>query len=177
VSVITLCPLLELEDTQEPTALGRLKRKDWRDDERTNLIGLPAENTKYADMVLTDPPVDEVKVELTYKHILEPRLTIIINRSVTSKVGPLTFSAALANACTQQGDTCLYEPPMPSNNYSASLDLLSGTTMNDVAFQAVQKHGGSFVLDPKKSQFIFPSPRIVVPSNKERMDMEANRAQ
>jgi len=164
---------------QEPTALGRLKRKGWRDRdvERTNPIGLPAENTKYADMVLTDPPVDEVDVILTYKHSSMPLLMIRFNRHVTSKIGPLTFSAVLADACAQRGDTYLHEPPMPSNNYGGSHSWLQDTTMNDLAFQAVQKHGGSFALDWKKSQFVFQNPRIVVPSTKERIDMEANRAQ
>lgn len=177
VFVVALCPLLELEDAQETTALGRLKRKGWQDDERANLIGLPAENSRYADMVLTDPPVNEIWIRFTYKHSIWPSLLIRVERYVKSKVGPLTVGAVLREARTKPGDTFLFEPPMPSNNYCASHACIPRSNVNDVILQAVQEHGGGFALDVKKSQFIFRNPRIVVPNSEERVEMEANRTE
>jgi hypothetical protein len=177
VSVVALCPLLELQDAQETTALGRLKRKGWQDDERANLIGLPAENTRYADMILTDPPVNELDIEFIYTHSLWPLLKIRAERRVKSKDGPLTIGAVMRSARSQPGNTFVYHPPMPSNNYNRSHACLPSSTVNDVILQAVQEHGGSFALDLKNSHFVFEHPRIVVPNTEEMMDMEANRAE
>lgn len=187
VSVVALCPLLELEDSQETTALGRLKRRGWRGQERANLIGLPAENTKYYDMVLSDPPVHEVEVELTYKHSLKPLLMIRGKRFVSSPASPLTIAAVLSDACGSLSHTYLHEPPMPSNNYNASHAFLPAATIKDLMAQKVQEYGSSFALDLTNTQFIFrnrvawvPQPvinRIVVPNAKEMMEMEASRAQ
>ena len=175
--MVNLCPLLVLDDAKETTALGRLKRKGWQDDERANLTGLPAENTRYADMVLTDPPVNTVGIKFTYKHSLWPMLRIQAKRHIKSKGGPLTIGAVLRSACSEPGNTYLHEPPMPSNNYGRSHACLQNSTVDSVILQTVQEHGGSFTLDLKDSQFVFQSPRIVVPSFQERMEMEANRSE
>jgi hypothetical protein len=66
---------------------------------------------------------------------------------------------------------------MPSNNYGRSHACLQNSTVDNVILQTVREHGGSFTLDLKDSQFVFWSPRIVVPSLEERMDMEAYRAE
>ncbi|GAB7323568.1 hypothetical protein MBLNU13_g07068t2 [Cladosporium sp. NU13] len=159
VSVVSLCPLLELDDTQESTALGRLKRKGWQEDERAHLTGLPAENTKYADMFLTDPPTYKVQIEVTYKHSLKPLLMIRAKRHVVSTTSPLTVGAVLESACTQPGDTYLHEPAMPANNYNASHRFLKSSTINDVIVQTLQEHGGSFALDLSNSEFVFKNRR------------------
>lgn len=177
VTMVDLCPLLELDDAQESAALGRLKRKGWQDDERANLTGLPTESTRYNNMILTDPPVNAVGVKLTYKHSLWPSLRIQAKRHIKSKSGPLTIGAALRSACTGPGTTYLHEPRMPSNNYGRSHACLQNSTVDNVILQTVREHGGSFTLDLKDSQFVFWSPRIVVPSLEERMDMEAYRAE
>lgn len=177
VSVVALCPMLELQDAQETAALGRLKRKGWQDAERASMIGLPAENTRYADMILTDPPVNELDIELIYTHSLWPLLKIRAERHVKSTDGPLTIGAVMRSARSQPGNTFVYDPPMPSNNYNRSHAYLPSSTVDDVILQAVQEHGGSFALDLKNSHFVFEHPRIVVPNNEEMMDMEANRAE
>ena len=175
--MVDLCPLIELDDAQETTALGRLKRKGWQRDERANLTGLPAENTRYANMILTDPPINAVDVKLTYKHSLWPLLRIQAKRHVQSKGRQLTIGVALSSACSKPGNTFLHEPPMPSNNYGRSHACLQNSTVDDVILQTVQEHGGSFTIDLKDSQFVFQSPRIVVPSMEERLETEANHAQ
>jgi hypothetical protein len=177
VSVIALCPLLELQDTQETTALGRLKRKGWKDDERAILTGLPAENTRYANMILTDPPVNELDIKLMYKHSLWPQLTIKAKRHVKSKDGPLTIGAMLRGACSEPGDTFLHEPPMPSNDYGRSHACMPLSTVNDVILQTVQEQGGSFALDLTKSKLVFRSARIVVPSTEEMEEIDAKRTE
>lgn len=179
VSAVALCPLLELEDTQETSALGRLKRRGWQVEERVNLIGLPAEDTKYANMILTDPPVSGLEIELTYKHSLWPLLMIRAKRCVCSKHegNLLTIGAVLSSACSQPDNTYLHNPPMPSNNYDRSHECLPESTVNDVILQTVQKHGGSFALDLTNTQLLFPYPHIVVPDAEERKEMDANRVQ
>ena len=62
VTAVTLCPLLELEDREETTALGRLEKTGLQQHERANLVAMPAEDSKYANMILTDPPIYEVEV-------------------------------------------------------------------------------------------------------------------
>jgi hypothetical protein len=157
--------------------LRRLRRKGWKDAERANMIGLPAENTKYADMILTDPPVNELDIELTYKHSLWPLLTIRALRRVRSKDGPLTVGEVLRSARSQPGNTFLHDPPMPSNNYNRAHACLPDSTANDVILRAVQGHGGSFALDLKNTHLVFEYPRIVVPNAEELMDMDANRTE
>jgi hypothetical protein len=174
LSVVALCPLLELEDTQETAALARLKRRDWKDTERAHITRLPAENTRYADMILTDPPVNELDVELTYKHSLWPLLRIEAKRRIKNKVG-LTIGALLGSARSELGDTYVYEPPMPSNNYGRAHACVTGSAVNDVILQTVQENGGSFALDLANSKLIFQSPRIVVPNDQEMMEMDAKR--
>lgn len=177
VSAVSLCPLLELEDFQETTALGRLKRRGWQVEERLDLIGLPAENTRYASMILTDPPVSGLSIELTYKNSSWPLLMIKAKRYVRSKGGPHIIGAVLRSACSQPGDTYLHNPPMPSNNYERSHECLPESTVNDVILQTVQKHGGSFALDLTNTQLVFQYPRIVVPNAEEMKEMDANRVQ
>jgi hypothetical protein len=167
VSVVALCPLLELQDAQETSALRRLKRRGWMNDERANMIGLPAENTRYADMILTDPPVSELFIQLTYKHSLWPLLTIRADRRVRSKDGTLTIGEVLRSARSQPGNTFLHDPPMPSNNYNRAHACLPDSTANDVILWAVQEHGGSFALDLKNTHLVFEYPRIVVPNAEE----------
>ena len=119
-SLLALCPLLKLEGAEETTALGRLKEKGWYGEERTHLTGLPAENTKYADILLTDPPSYKIQIEVTYKHNLKPLLMTRAKRHVVSTSSPLTVGGVLNSACTQPGDTYLHEPAMPANNRNAS---------------------------------------------------------
>lgn len=177
VSVVALCPLLELEDAQETTALGRLKRRGWGGGERVNLAGLPAENTTYASMILTDPPVSGLGITLTYKHSMWPSLEIRAKRYVRSKGDPLTIGAVLSSACSEPDFTYLYMPPMPSNNYEHSHARLPHSTVNDIILQTVQEHGGSFALDLTSSSLVFEYPNIiVVPSVDEMMEMDSKRA-
>lgn len=173
VSVVASCPLLELEDAQETTALGRLKRKGWQDNERVYLTGLPAENTRYANMILTDPPANSVDVELAFKHNLWPVLKIRAERRI--KIEQLTIGMALRSACSKPGNTFLHGPPMPSNNYNRSHACLPRSTVNDVILQTVKEHGGSFSLDLTNKRFVFQNTRIVVPSAEEIMEMDAKR--
>lgn len=186
VSVVTLCPLLELDDSQEISALGRLQRKGWQEGERVNLTRLPAENTKYRNMVLTEPPCYEVHAELTYKHSLEPQLMIRAKRHIISKSYPLTIGAVLSSACRRIGDVYLHEPPMASNGYSASHRSRQRFSIDGMIFSKVREHGGSFALDLTNSQFVFRNRqsgfglvvnRIVVPSAEERLDLEVSRIQ
>ena len=186
VSVVTLCPLLEHDDSQETSALGRLKRKGWQEDERANLTRLPAENTKYRNMTLTEPPCYEVHAELTYKHSLKPLLMIRAKRQITSKSYPLTIGAVLSSACSGIGDVYLHEPPMASNGYNASHRSEQRFSIDGMIFAKVREHGGSFALDLTNSQFVFRNRRsgfdtvvnrIVVLSAEERLELEASRIQ
>jgi hypothetical protein len=184
VSVVSLCPLLELDDPQESTAFGRLKRLGWQDDERANLTTLPAENTRYADMILTDPPVDEIHVELTYKHDLRPLLMIRAARRVTSTASPLTIGAVLDSACSELGPLYLHDPPTGLNNYHASHMSVEESSINEMMAQQVREHRGRFALDLTNTQFFFRNStsssghvvnRIIVPSAEERLSMEVKR--
>ena len=177
VSVVALCPLLELEDAQETAALGRLKRRGWQGEERVKLIGLPAENTRYASMILTDPPVNKLRISLTYKHSLWPSLEIRARRYVRSKGDPLTIGTVLRSACSEPGFTYLYMPPMPFNNYEGSHARLPHSTVNNIILQTVQEHGGSFALDLTSSSLVFSYPPIVVPNAEEMMEIDKKRAQ
>ena len=141
-----------------------------------NLIGLPAEDTRYANTILTDPPVSELRIELAYKHSLWPLLMIRAKRHVRSKGSPLTIGEMLRIACSEPGDTYLHNPPMPSNNCNRSHECLPESTINDVILQTVQKHGGSFARDLTNTQLVFQHPHIVVPNAEERTEMDANRA-
>ena len=84
LSAVTLCPLLELDDCRKETAMDRIKRNGWHDAERANLIGMPPENTKYIDMILTDPPTFDVEAHLTFKHSLNPTLMVSATRQVSN---------------------------------------------------------------------------------------------
>lgn len=185
VSAVALCPLLQLVDYQETSALGRIKRKGLYD-ERVILIGRPTENTKYANMILTDPPVHQVSAELTYKHTLHPLLMVRARRYVVDANSPLTFNTVVQSARQQVGDVFVHDPPTATNNYKVSHFFKPNSSIDAEVLLKVQEYGGKFVLDPKNSELVFEDRRvtptfvvqrrIIVPSAKERLDMEAKRA-
>lgn len=188
MSAVELCPLLRLDGHQEATALDRIKRYDWQEGERVKLVGLPAQNTTYANMILTDPPVDKVHAELTYKHSLHPLLMIRARRYVENTGSPLTISAVISRACSEPGPLYLHDPSRASNNYHASHQYVKQESINGMMSQKTQEHDGNFALDLTDSQFVFQDynynknnevviSRVVVPCPEERLEMEAKRAQ
>lgn len=190
VSAVTLCPLLELDDCRKETAMDRIKRNGWHDAERANLIGMPPENTKYIDMILTDPPTFDVEAHLTFKHSLNPTLMVSATRQVSNPDSALTIGAVSTIARSQLGPVTIHNPPPPGSNQNPSYFIGYGT-VDEKILPKLQQSGGSFELDPKNSYLVFqnkhhvlgsPSSnldvnRIIVPSDEERLEMEAKRAQ
>jgi hypothetical protein len=173
---VTLCPLLRLVDIVGTTTIGRLRRQGWQEQETTKLVGVPAENTKYADMFLIDPPTSRVAVELTYKHTLRPSLLLRAKCAVPGdRTRGLTFNDMVKSVCTQRGVVFVHQPATALNNYKACHYPKNGRTIIEDMVQQVREHGGSFVLDTEKSFVVFPH-RIVVPSAEEWLEMDGKRA-
>lgn len=190
VSAVTLCPLLELEDCRKETAMDRIKRNGWHDAERVNLIGMPPEDTKYIDMILTDPPTFDVEAHLTFKHTLQPMLMVSATRQVSNPDSALTIGAVLTIARGKLGPVTIHNPPPAGSDQNPSYFTGYGT-VDEKILPKIQQYGGHFELDPKNSHLVFQnkhhvlgSPRsnldvnrIIVPSDGEMLEMEAKRAQ
>jgi hypothetical protein len=172
---VNLCPLLQLVDNKENTAVGRIKRKGWQNNETVTLVGAPAESSMYANMFLTDPPTLQVDAELAYKHTLLPSLLIRAKRTVRADtIRGLTFNDMVRDVRTQRGGLFVHEPQMASNAYQACHYFMSESSITEEMVQRVREHGGTFALDIKKSFVNFPR-RILVPSVEEWLEMDAKR--
>jgi hypothetical protein len=172
---VNLCPLLQLVDVKETTAITRMRRQGWQEDETTRLVGAPAESTKYSNMFLTDPPTALVVAELTYKHTLQSSLLIRAKHTVhADSVRGLTFNDVVRDVRKQRGVVFVHEPPTASNDYKACHYPKHERSITEEMVQKVREHGGTFVLDTEKSFVVFPH-RIVVPSTGEWLRMEAKR--
>lgn len=170
---VALCPILELMQKREEGAMDRIQRQPWRivggwrDAEYANLIGCPPENSRYFDMLLTDPPVPKVEAELTFAHNLYPKIMVRATRVVTQKKkSPITFRSLVESVRSQSGDVFVHEPTSCSMNRKSSVN-------HEIALQ-VQRHGGYFKVDPEKSFLCFKG--VVVPSEQEWLDMDAKCA-
>lgn len=175
---VALCPLLELEEQREESAMERIQRQNWRASRRqgedANLICFPAEESKYIDMLLTVPSLPSVQADLAFAHDLNPALMMKAQILVVQDHSPITFRSLLDSARKGSGDLIIFEPPCSLNNWSACHYLKRSRSVDDEIAQKMQEHGGHFKLDPKRSRVILDG--AIVPSQLEWQQMDDKRA-
>lgn len=142
--------------------------------ESANLIGCPSVNSEYFNMLLSDPPMDSVEMELTFVHSLDPGRVIKVRRIVLEVDSPLTFRSLMDSARQKLGELIVHEPGSSSNDWKPYHYMVSKESVGDMISQKIQEHGGQFILDCEKSQLFFPG--VIVPSEQEWLDMDAKRA-
>jgi hypothetical protein len=165
---VALCPLLRLRYFTEATALDRIKKRGVQDYDLASPVGVPAENSKYGNMFLTDPPTHSVFAQSKYRHNLRPSMTISATRRVVSNTSHgLTFNEAIRSGREQLGHILSCFSSEEAIDYRV-------TSIDDEIRGMIQKYGGHFVLDPRSSKIRFPY-RIVVPTAGEWLEMDVKR--